>query len=87
MTAEASFAYWCFSVTPFEIDQNTNQNRSIEKVQNLEDDHMKTLAKIQAGAIFHKRYPEKCFTQIYKDLYGDAAVVPFINGRCHFYDT
>ena len=24
-----------FSVTPFKIDQNKNQNRSIEKVQNL----------------------------------------------------
>jgi len=24
-----------FSVTPFKIDQNKNQNRSIDKVQNL----------------------------------------------------
>jgi len=24
-----------FSVTPFKIDQNQNQNRSIDKVQNL----------------------------------------------------
>ena len=27
-----------FSVTPFKIDQNKNQNRSIDKVQNLEND-------------------------------------------------
>ena len=29
-----------FSVTPFKIDQNKNQNRSMEKVQNLGDERM-----------------------------------------------
>ena len=27
-----------FSVTPFKIDQNENQNRSIDKIQNLENE-------------------------------------------------
>ena len=47
-----------FSVTPFKIDQNKNQNRSIDKVQNLEikgGTYTKTLAKIQVGGIFRIR--------------------------------
>ena len=26
--------------------------------------------------ISYTRYPKKCFTQIYRDLYGDAMLVP-----------
>ena len=47
-----------FSVTPFKIDQNKNQNRSIDKVQNLEMKggiYTKTLAKIQVRGIFRIR--------------------------------
>ena len=65
-----------FGVTPCKIDQNKSQNRSIDKVHNLEkkqSKYAKTLAKIQVAAIFltqdMRRY---FFTQSYKDLYGDA---------------
>ena len=48
-----------FSVTPFKIDQNKNQNRSIDKVQNLgnrkEVNIQRLLAKIQARGIFRIR--------------------------------
>ena len=47
-----------FSGTPLKIDQNKNQNRSIDKVQNLGIKgvkYAKTLSKIQASAIFHIR--------------------------------
>ena len=47
-----------FSVTPFKIDQNNNQNRLIDKVQNLEmkvGTYTKTLAKIQVRGIFRIR--------------------------------
>lgn len=37
----------------------------------------KTFVKILVGVIFlYARYPEQCFTQIYRDLYGDAMLVP-----------
>ena len=44
--------------------------------------YAKTLAKIQVREIFRTRtrYPKKCFTQIYKDLYGDAMQVPIRMG-------
>ena len=39
--------------------------------------YAKTLAKIQVRAdISYTRYPKKCFTQIYRDLYEDAMLVP-----------
>ena len=44
-----------FSVTPFEKNQNKNQNSSNDKVQNLEEyegKYGKTFAKIQATAMF-----------------------------------
>ena len=45
-----------FSVTPFKTDQNKNQNRSIDKVQNLGNErYTKTLAKIQVRGIFRVR--------------------------------
>ena len=39
--------------------------------------YTKTLAKIQLGQrnISYTRYPKKCFTQNYRDLYGDAMLV------------
>ena len=37
--------------------------------------HSKTLAKIQCRGIFRTRDPKKCFTQTYRDLYGDAMLV------------
>ena len=47
-----------FSVTPFKIDQNKNLNRSIDKVQNLENERKyiyKDPAKIQVRGIFRIR--------------------------------
>ena len=68
-----------FSVTPFKIDDNKNQNHSIDKIQNLENE-MRYICKDprQDSAqrnISYTRYPKKCFTQIYRDLYGDALLV------------
>ena len=68
-----------FSVTPFKIDQNKNQNRSIDKVQNLGNERRYIYKDPRQDSgqrnILHTRYPKKCFTQIYRDLYGDAMLV------------
>ena len=43
--------------------------------------YTKTLAKIQVRRnISYTRYLKKCFTQIYRDLYGDAMLVPTCMG-------
>ena len=34
----------------------------------------------QRNNLIHTRYPKKCLTQIYRDLYGDAMVVPIRMG-------
>ena len=47
--------------------QNQNQNRSINKVQNL---RKKILPRFRLQQFF------LFFTQIYKDLYGDTMLVP-----------
>ena len=69
-----------FSVTPFKIDQNKNQNRSIDKSGIWEmkgGKYTKSLAKIQARRVSRIRdIRRKCFTQINRDLYGDAMLVP-----------
>ena len=68
-----------YSVTPFKIDQNKNQNRLIDKVQNRgnERSYMYKDPCQDSGQrnISYTRYPKKCFTQIYRDLYGDAMLV------------
>ena len=40
--------------------------------------YAKTLAKflVRGNYILYMRYPNKRFTQIYRDLYGDAMLVP-----------
>ena len=67
-----------FSVTPFKINQNKNQNWEMKG-----DTYTKTLAKIQVRGIFRIRdiYPKKCFTQTYRDLYGDAMLVLTLRGN------
>ena len=69
-----------FSVTPFKIDRNKNQNRSIDKVQNLGNERRYIYKDPRQDSgqrnISYTRYPKKCFTQIYRDLYGDAMLVP-----------
>ena len=68
-----------FSVTPFKIDQNKNQNRSIDKVQNLGNERRYVYKDPRQDSgqrtISHTRYPKKCFTQTYRDLYGDSMLV------------
>ena len=68
-----------FSVTPFKIGENKNQNHSIDKVQNLENERRYIYKDPRQDSgqrnISYARYPKKCFTQIYRDLYGDAMLV------------
>ena len=69
-----------FSVTPFKIDQNKNQNRSIYIVRKLGNERRKIYKDPRRDSgqknIPYTRYPKKCFTLIYRDLYGDAMLVP-----------
>ena len=68
-----------FSITPFKIDQNKNQNRSIDKVQNLGNERRYIYKDPRQDSgqrnISYTRYPKKYFTQTYRDLYGDAMLV------------
>ena len=65
---------------PFKIDQNQNQNHSIDKVRNLGNERRYIYKDPRQDSgqrnISYTRYPKKCFTQIYRDLYGDAMLVP-----------
>ena len=64
-----------FSSTPLKIDQNKNQNRSIDKVQNLGIKgvkYAKTLAKIQASAIFHIRDIRRNVLPKFKEIVMDT---------------
>ena len=54
--------------------QNQNKNRSINNVQNLRKKEGK-YPRFRSQQFF-LRYADKFFTQIYKDLYGDAMLVP-----------
>ena len=69
-----------FSVAPFKIYQNKNQNRSIDKVQNLRKESRwicKDSRQDSGHSNFsYARYTEKRFTQIYRDLYVAAMLVP-----------
>ena len=73
------FLLLVFSVTPFKIDENQNQNHSIDKVQNLGNERRYICKDPRQDSgqrnISYTRYPKKCFTQIYRDLYGDAMLV------------
>ena len=68
-----------FSVTPFKIDQNKNQNRSIDQVKNPGNERRYIYKDPRQDSgqrnISYTRYPKKCFTQTYRDLYGDAMLV------------
>ena len=56
-----------------------NQNRSIDKVQNLGNERRYIYKDPRQDSgqrnISYTRYPKKCFTQTYRDLYGDAMLV------------
>ena len=68
-----------FSVTPFKIDQNKNQNRSIYKVRKLGNERRKIYKDPRRDSgqqnIPYTGYPKKWFTQIYRELNGDAMLV------------
>ena len=68
-----------FSVTPFKKDQNKNQNRSIDKVQNLENERRYIYKDPRQDSdqrnISYTGYLKKRFSQTYRDLYGDAMLV------------
>ena len=68
-----------FSVTPFAIYKNKNQNRLIDKLQNLGNGrrYIYKDPRLDSGQrnISYSIYPKKCFTQTYRDLYGDAMLV------------
>ena len=68
-----------FSVTTFKIDQNKNQNCSIDKVQNLGNERRYIYKDPGQDSgqrnISYTRYPKKYFTQTCRDLYGDAMLV------------
>ena len=55
-----------FSVTPFRIEQNKNQNRSIDKVQNLGNERRYIYQDPRQDSgqrnISYTRYAKKCFT-------------------------
>ena len=55
-----------FRVTPFKIDQNRNQNRSIDQVQNLGNERRYIYKDPRQDSgqrnISYTRYPKKCFT-------------------------
>ena len=57
-----------FSVTPFKLDQNKNQHRSIDEDQNLGKERRYIYKDPRQdsgqGNISYTRYPKKCFTQI-----------------------
>ena len=64
-----------FSGTPLKIDQNKSQNRSIDKVQNLGIKgvkYAKTLAKIQASAIFHIQDIRRNVLPKFKEIFMDT---------------
>ena len=68
-----------FTVTPFKIDQNKNQNRSIDKVQNLGNERRYIYKDPRQDSgqrnISYKRYPKKCFTQ--------RSRVALLDALCH----
>ena len=80
MSIQLTINCWFFSVTPFKVDQNKNQNRSIDKAQNLGTERRMYICKDPRQIsgqrnISYTRYSKKRFTQIYRVLYGDAMLV------------
>ena len=72
--------YCWFSVSSHsKLDQNKNQNRSKDKVQDLGNERRYIYKDPGQDSgqrnISYTRYPKKCFTQTYRDLYGDAMLV------------
>ena len=72
-----------FSVTPFKIDQNkkskTFYRLSLESENREKVDMQRLLPRFRSQQFFFWRYAEKRLPQIYRDLYGDAMLVPTYN--------
>ena len=67
------------SITPLKIEYSKPFNRLSPEFDKRKT--VKTLFKIHVTAIFLvARYAEKRFTQTYRDLYGDAMLVPIRMG-------
>ena len=68
-----------FSVNAIQNRSKLNQNRSINKVQNLGNERRYIYKDPRQDSgqsnISYTRNPTKCFTQTYRDLYGDAMLV------------
>ena len=78
-----SFSWW-FSVSRHSKEikikiKTPGQNPSIDKVQNLGNERRYIYKDPRQDSgqknISYTRYPKKCFTQIYRELYGDAMLV------------
>ena len=69
-----------FSVTPFKIDQNKKYkpfNRLIPESGNRKKvDMQRPSPRFRSQQFSYVRYVEKRFPKIYRDLYGDAMLVP-----------
>ena len=61
------------------IDQNQNQNLSVDKVQSMGNERRYIYKDPRQDSgqrnISYTRYPKKCVTQTYRDLYGDVMLV------------
>ena len=68
-----------FQCRAIKIDENKIQNHLIDKVQNLGNERRYICKDPRQDSgqrnISYTRYPKKCFTHIYRDLYGDAMLV------------
>ena len=71
-------AFQCHTIQ--KIDQNQNQNRSVDKAQSMGNERRYIYKDPRQDSgqrnISYTRYPKKCVTQTYRDLYGDVMLVP-----------
>ena len=62
-----------FRVTPFKVDQNKDEDRSIDNVQNLGNERRYIYKDPRQDSgqrnISYTRHPKECFIQTYRDLY------------------
>ena len=70
-----TFLLLVFSAMPFETDQNKNQSHLRDTVQNLGKER-----KINMQRLLPRSRSQQFFTQIYRDLYRDAMLVPIQMG-------
>ena len=66
-----------FSVTPFKIDQNKNENRPIESESGKRKKINMQRLSPRFWSIFLSKISGDIFYHIYRDLFGDAILIPF----------